>query len=175
MEKASRIASYLLSRYKQQFGERMDEIKLQKLLYFTQREAIIRSGEPMFDAEFRAWKYGPVIIDIHERYKADDLHDVVSEESLARWKDCLDYVFTEFASKKSMSLVSLAHGEQSWIRARTGFKKYEKSDVPMKLSDIYDDAEYRKQRRASLPIRRAIQSIYQQYPEIQRIPVIHSL
>lgn len=175
MEKVSRIASYLLSRYKQQFGESMDEIKLQKLLYFTQREAIIRSGELMFDAEFRAWKYGPVIIEIHEKYKADDLHDVVSEESLARWKDCLDYVFTEFASKKSTSLVSLAHGEQSWIRARDGFQKYEKSDVPMKLSDIYDDAEYRKQRRASLPIRRTIHSIYQQHPEIQRIPVIHSL
>ena len=175
MEKVTSIASYLLSRYYRVFGEKMDEIKLQKLLYFTQREAIIRTGEPMFDAEFRAWKYGPVIIEIHYRYKADDLHEDISEESLSRWKECLDYIFTEFASKKSMSLVSLAHGEKSWIRARAGIQKYERSDVPMKLSDIYDDAEYRKQRRASLPVRRAIHSFYQEHPEIQRVPVIHGL
>ena len=31
MEKATAIASYLINRYKQQFGEIMDEIKLQKL------------------------------------------------------------------------------------------------------------------------------------------------
>lgn len=165
MEKVTSIASYLLSRYKRQFGEDMDEIKLQKLLYFTQREAIIRTGKPMFDAEFRAWKYGPVIIEIHDRYKADDLHEDISEDSLSRWKECLDYIFTEFASKKSMSLVSLAHGEKSWIRARAGVKKYERSDVPMKLSDIYEDAQYRKQRRASLPIRRAIHSLISSIPK----------
>lgn len=175
MEKVTVIASYLLSRYKQKFGEKMDEIKLQKLLYFTQREAIIRTGKPMFDADFRAWKYGPVIIDIHERYKADDLHEEISADSLAKWKDCLDYIFMEFASKKSMSLVSLAHGERSWIRARFGISKYEKSDVPMQMSDIYEDAEYRKQRRASLPLRGAIHSFYQSHPEIQRVPIIHSL
>ena len=94
MEKVTRIASYLLDCYLKQFGEKMDEIKLQKLLYFTQREAIIRTGKPMFDAEFRAWKYGPVVIEVHERYKNDDLHEQLSEESLLEWKECLDYVLS---------------------------------------------------------------------------------
>lgn len=175
MEKVTQIASYLLSRYQKQFGEAMDEIKLQKLLYFTQREAIIRTGSLMFDAEFRAWKYGPVILEIHDRFKARDLHEELSIKSQEHWKECFDYVFREFAPKKSMSLVSLAHGERSWTRARIGYKKYDRSDVPMKLSDIYEDAEYRKQRRSSLPLRRAVYSFCQQHPEIQRIPVIHGV
>ncbi|MDE6258649.1 MAG: SocA family protein, partial [Muribaculaceae bacterium] len=87
MEKVSQIASYLLKSYKIRFGENMDEIKLQKLLYFTQREAIIRFGEPMFEAEFRAWKYGPVIIEIHNKYKADELHEVLSPESIEHWRE----------------------------------------------------------------------------------------
>lgn len=171
MEKVSCIASYLLKRYMMQFGESMDEIKLQKLLYFTQREAIIRKGEPMFDAEFRAWKYGPVIAEIHARYKAGDLHEELSHESIERWKECFDYVFNEFAPKKTMNLVSLAHGEKSWLRAREGYGKY---DMPMKLADLYEDAEYRKQRRASLPLRKAVNAFYEKFPEIQRIPVIHN-
>lgn len=175
MEKVSQIASYLLKRYKSRYGEVMDEIKLQKLLYFTQREAIIRMGEPMFEAEFRAWKYGPVIIDIHTKYKSGDLYEELSQESIQRWKDCFDYIFDELAPKKTMSLVSLAHGEKSWQRARVGFGKYDRSDVPMSLSDIYEDAEYRKQRRASLPLRRAVNAFYEKYPEIKRIPVIHKI
>lgn len=162
MEKVTRIASYLLNRYHKQYGEIMDEIKLQKLLYFTQKEAIIRTGQPMFDAEFRAWKYGPVITEIHEKYQAQDLHEELSPESIVRWRECFDYIFTELAPKKTMSLVSLAHGEKSWNRARKGYGKYDRSDVPMKLSDIFEDAEYRKQRRATLPLRRAAYSILQQ-------------
>ena len=175
MEKVTQIASYLLERYQKQFGESMDEIKLQKLLYFLQREAIIRTGELMFEADFRAWKYGPVIVEIHDRYKSNDFEETLSQESQERWKECLDYIFSEFAPKKTMNLVSLAHGEKSWMRARKGYGKYEKSDVPMKVSDIYEDAEFRQKRRDSLPIRRAINSFYQKHPEIQRLPIIHDL
>ena len=167
MEKVARIASYVLDRYRRRFGEELDEIKLQKLLYFIQREAIIRKGKPMFEAEFRAWKSGPVILEIHERYKAGDLQEELSEDSESEWKECLDYVFEELAPKSAMSLVSLAHGERSWKRARKGFTKYDRSDVPMELSDIYEDAAYRKQRRESLPIRRALHAFYQLHPEIQ--------
>lgn len=175
MEKVTYVASYLLKRYKKQFGERMDEIKLQKLLYFIQREAIIRTGKPMFEAEFRAWRYGPVIQEIHDKFKTDDLHDNLSQNSIEQWKDCFEYILSEFAPKKTMSLVSLAHGEKSWQRARIGYGKYDRSDVPMRIEDIYEDAAYRKQRRASLPLRRAVNTIYEKYPEIQRIPVIHSV
>lgn len=89
MEKVTKIASYLLDRYQKQYGEFMDEIKLQKLIYFIQREAIIRTEELMFDAEFRPWKYGPVIVEIHERYKAGDLKESLSPESQEQWKEFL--------------------------------------------------------------------------------------
>lgn len=175
MEKATAIASYLINRYKQQFGEIMDEIKLQKLLYFTQLEAIVRTREPMFDAEFRAWKFGPVIVEVHERFIADDLHEELSVESQDVWKDCFDYVFGHYAPKKSMALVRQSHCQKSWKRAREGYGYYDRSDVPMKLSDIYEDAEDTRKWRESLPLRRKVHAFMQSHPEIQRIPIIHSL
>ncbi len=161
-----------MDRYLSETGHKMDEIKLQKLLYFTQREAIIRSGVPMFDAEFHAWKYGPVIVDIQRLYKADMLHDELPQESVERWSECLDYVLNEYAPKRTMSLVTLSHGELSWKKARKGYGKYERSDVPMQLDDIYKDAERIKERRRTLPLRQKVRSFLDQHPEIQFVPMI---
>ena len=36
-----RIASYICLCYQQRYGKEIDEMKLQKLLYFTRRESII--------------------------------------------------------------------------------------------------------------------------------------
>ena len=42
------VASYISMRYMDIFGTRIDEMKLHKLLYFTQRECLIQMREPMF-------------------------------------------------------------------------------------------------------------------------------
>lgn len=73
MEKVTTIASYIYQRYQQDYGKRMDEMKLHKLLYFVQREAIIQTDEPMFKERFEAWKYGPVMVEIRRMYKDDCL------------------------------------------------------------------------------------------------------
>ena len=41
-------AKYLIHRYEEASGRTMDEMKLHKLLYFTQRESFILLGKPMF-------------------------------------------------------------------------------------------------------------------------------
>ena len=63
------VASYIYKRYMNDFGVRIDEMKLHKLLYFTQRECLIQKGEPMFEAHFEAWKYGLVIVLFRHYYK----------------------------------------------------------------------------------------------------------
>ena len=74
------VASYIYKRYMDDFGVRIDEMKLHKLLYFTQRECLIQKGEPMFDAQFEAWKYGPVMVQIRQHYKNDSLPELMDKE-----------------------------------------------------------------------------------------------
>ena len=100
------IASYISERYRKEFGERIDEMKLHKLLYFTQRECIVQTGEPMFPEVMHAWKYGPVMPEIRLLYKEDRLKNAPSEEVLKPYREVLDEVFREYAPSKPLTLVS---------------------------------------------------------------------
>lgn len=59
-EKILDVAQYIYDEYKRQSGENIDEMKLRKLLYFTQRESLAITNEPLFVENFEGWKYGPV-------------------------------------------------------------------------------------------------------------------
>lgn len=146
------IASYISERYRKEFGERIDEMKLHKLLYFTQRECIVQIGEPMFPEVLHAWKYGPVMPEIRHLYKEDRLKNVPSDEVMQPYREVMDEVFREYAPSKPLTLVSISHAELSWKRARKGYTKYESSDIPMKLEDIREDAENYKQRLTMLKV-----------------------
>lgn len=146
------IASYISDRYVKEYGERIDEMKLHKLLYLTQRECLIQTGEPMFDATFHAWKYGPVLPEIRQLYKKDALSGSLSKDDETKYARVLDYVFREFAGKRPFVLSNLTHCDYSWMHAREGYGKYEDSDVPMLLEDIRKDADYFRQRRRMLKI-----------------------
>lgn len=144
------IASYICDRYMKEYGERIDEMKLHKLLYLTQRECLIQKGEPMFEATFHAWKYGPVLPEVRLLYKQDGLKGGLSEEAQERYKAVLDFVFREFAGKRAFVLSNMTHCDYSWMHAREGYGKYEDSDVPMLMEDIRKDADYFRQRRRML-------------------------
>ena len=45
MEDVVKIASYICQRYEYQFGSRIEEMKLHKLLYFSQRESFTGQGD----------------------------------------------------------------------------------------------------------------------------------
>ena len=142
-----KVASYIYKRYKDETNTEIDEMKLHKLLYFSQRESIIRTGQQMFNEQFEAWKYGPVIVKVRDRYKSKTLNELPSDIELAPYQESLNFVFQNYASKDSWSLSILAHGESSWQNAREGYGADDRCDVPMNLDDIRNDAERIKMRR----------------------------
>jgi len=146
MESVAKIASYVSERYKKTYGQRIDEMKLHKLLYFIQRECIAQTDEPLFDATFHAWLYGPVLPEVRSLYKHDQLHELPSASVIQKYRPVFDEVFTRLAGSSSLLLVSISHGELSWRRAREGYGKYDSSDVPMKLDDIKEDARRYRER-----------------------------
>ena len=146
MEDVVKVASYICSRYQEEYGLKIDEMKLHKLLYFTQRECIAQTEKPMFDATFYAWMYGPVLPEIRTLYKQDLLHELPTEESVKKYLTIFDVICIDLASSKSVMLSAISHGEMSWKKARAGYRKYDESNVPMKLEDMYEDALRYKER-----------------------------
>ncbi len=142
------VASYIFQRYFKEFKEKIDEMKLHKLLYLVQRESIIQTGEPMFDAEFQAWVYGPVIVRVRDLYRNDSLNDVINEEKLSQFHNIFDVVFANYAHKDSWSLSVLTHGESSWQNARKGYADNDTNcSKELDINDINNDAERIKLRR----------------------------
>lgn len=144
------VASYISERFKKEFGVRIDEMKLHKLLYFTQRECFIQTCKPMFEAKFEAWKYGPVMVEVRQHYKDDTLHETMTMEQEKRYQPVFDMVFKIYAQQKSWSLSTLTHGEYSWKQARKGYEEQDASEVEIKTEDIMVDADRVRERRIVL-------------------------
>ena len=147
MENVVKIASYICQRYLQQFGKRIDGIKLQKLLYFTQRESIIQTGEPMFKEQFEARKYGPVLSPILHLYKDNALHESLSDATIEHYKKVFDTVFTTYAPKDELSLNSITPGEYAWQQARQKQSVTGRQTELIATDDIKKDANRVKIRR----------------------------
>ena len=146
MENVLNVAAYVAQRYFLEYNQEIDEMKLHKLMYFAQRESLIQTDEPLFDATFYGWKYGPILKEIRSAYEST----IAPQEFTKDCSSILNKVFNEYAKKDSWSLSRLTHGELSWKNSRIGIPTEENSDNPMNLQDIIADAERIKDRRKKL-------------------------
>ena len=147
MDDVLKIASYIANRYQKEYGSCIDEMKLHKLLYFTQRESIIQTDSPLFDTAFEAWKYGPVLVEIRRYYKNNALNMELPADKIAQYQPIFDKVFQQYTSKDSWSLSTITHGEYAWKHARIGIPSDENSNAKMQIEDIRQDAERIRIRR----------------------------
>lgn len=150
MEDLINIASYVYNRYADEYNSKIDEIKLHKLLYFAQRESLIQNREPLFNAVFYGWKYGPILKEIRLAYRDNLFYARVSQAVINRITSIMNKVFEEYAGKDSWSLSRLTHGEYSWKNLRVGIPDGENSNNPMSLDDIRVDADRIRERREML-------------------------
>lgn len=150
MEHVMTVAAYVYNRYQAEFNEKIDEMKLHKLLYFAQRESLVQTNEPLFDADFYGWRYGPVLKDIRGAYKAGSFQTEIPGDTAAALSRVMDKIFEEYAGEDSWSLSRLTHGETSWKAARRGIAPTESGDVALALEDIRLDADRIRTRREML-------------------------
>lgn len=147
MENLSIVASYIYKRYYMEYKTKIDEMKLHKLMYFSQRESLIQNGEPLFDGVFYGWKYGPVLKEIREMYRSNTFSVSIPTDVETRIRGIMDKVFEEYAPKASWSLSRLTHGEIAWKNSRIGIPDGINGDNPMELDDIRKDADRVRERR----------------------------
>lgn len=150
MENVMTVASYVYNRYQSEYHEKIDEMKLHKLLYFAQRESLVQTNEPLFDAPFYGWRYGPVLKDIRDTYKSGAFQTDIPAETAHSLKGVMDKIFEEYAGEDSWSLSRLTHGEISWKISRKGISPTDKGSVAIALDDIRLDADRIRTRREML-------------------------
>ena len=140
MERVFDVAQFIFDEYKRVSGQTIDEMKLQKLLYFIQRESLAVMGEPMFDAEFEGWKYGPVCREIRAVYTSDGLNTVCGDIAPNNARIAKN-VLARYGIIESWELSKMSHKEISWKNTRKGLSNEDIGDAPLSLADIKKDAQ----------------------------------
>lgn len=141
MERIIDVAQYIYTEYKKMSGKVIDEMKLHKLLYFSQRESFAVTGQPLFKEEFEGWKYGPVCREIRSCYTEDgmfgeDIQDIMLESTYIVKNIVLQYGVLE-----SWKLSELSHRELSWQNARKGIPEGQNGSKKLRIEDIRKDAQ----------------------------------
>jgi uncharacterized phage-associated protein len=140
MEKSLCVAKALYDMYFEQNGTYMDQMKMHKLMYFSQRESLMYNHEALFTEEFYGWKYGPVLKSVRSEYmKKVPFHKVDGSVS-PRTTLLLKNVLKQYGNVSSWKLSSLSHNEFSWKMARKGLNASENGDVQLSLDAMKVDA-----------------------------------
>nr|WP_300850052.1 type II toxin-antitoxin system antitoxin SocA domain-containing protein [uncultured Schaedlerella sp.] len=141
MDRILDVAAYIVEKYPVLTGENwLDEMKLHKLLYFTQRESFAIVGRPAFEGTFEGWRYGPVSCDVRAHYIDGDINsdtNPISEEV----KYIANNVILEYGSLDSWTLSNISHEEISWKNAREGLSAHQNGNRTLKTDDIREDAK----------------------------------
>ena len=138
MDRILDVAAYIVEKYPVLTGENwLDEMKLHKLLYFTQRESFAIVGRPAFEGTFEGWRYGPVSCDVRAHYIDGDINsdtNPISEEV----KYIANNVILEYGSLDSWTLSNISHEEISWKNAREGLSEHLKRMIFERTQKKYD-------------------------------------
>ena len=140
MEKIINVAQYIFNEYKRVTEEIIDEMKLQKLLYFSQRETFAILNQPLFNEVFEGWKYGPVSREVRTVFTEDGIN-AQTEDIKSESKYIINNIIQEYGALASWKLSALTHKETSWLNSRKGLKKEENGNVKIKMEDIREDAK----------------------------------
>lgn len=141
MEKTLHVAKMLYNLYYQQKGVCMDEMKMHKLMYFSQRESLMNTNEPLFNGVFYGWKYGPVLKEVRDQYFGVIVpFAYVSGTVRKETVDLLQKVLERYGSLSFWKLSCLSHEEFSWKKSRVGLESGDDGDVQLSLDAMRVDA-----------------------------------
>ena len=141
VERVIDVAQYIYDEYKRQSGEVIDEMKLHKLLYLSQRESLAITNEPLFPEALEGWKYGPVSKEVRTLYTEDGMYYEDKRPLSAAATYIVKNVILQYGGLASWKLSEISHKEISWQNARKNLAPGENGNKPLSIDDIRKDAE----------------------------------
>lgn len=111
------IAKYILTKCSKEESP-ISNLQLQKMLYYIQYEFLTKKNKPLFDDDFEAWKFGPVVPKVYYTYSYMgafkiianyDNYDSLCKEITSDDKKLLDNVIENKRQKDVWFLVDDTH------------------------------------------------------------------
>lgn len=129
---ADEFADWVLSKIDREAGDTISPLKLQKLLYYGQAWHLAIFNEPLFEERIEAWRHGPVVPSLYNKYREICKNCDIPIESLPlqmvelikESEELLTEVLSIYGEHSASYLEELTHSEQPWIEARGGLPPF---------------------------------------------------
>ena len=132
---------YIVKAYDDGKDSEITNMKIQKLLYYSQSIYLALFDCPLFIEEIQAWKYGPVCPPAYQFYREyedkqlpnqnEDLIDIPKDI-----QDLIDEIWQYFGRYHAYILSGMSHLEFPWRNARRGLNDYESSQELITKDDM---------------------------------------
>jgi len=147
---ALNVANNILKRA---FAEDIDitPMKLQKIIFCTYKEYLKKTGLSLFEEDFEAWRYGPVLPSVYNEFKhrganqIDDfaeinkrgIYRIVTEQGNEVFKGIVNRTWDTYKYYSGTDLSAFTHGENTaWQKAISARHRY------ILDADIRQEADY---------------------------------
>lgn len=133
---------FIMRAYEDGIEAEMTNMKVQKLLYYSQGLHLALYDEPLFDEEIQAWRYGPVCPPAYRFYSEFEAQQlpVPNKEFLLQithnQQKLLQEVWGYFGGYHAYRLSDMTHLEFPWKKARKGLPPDASSTEPILLEDM---------------------------------------
>lgn len=94
----------------------VDNLKLQKLVFYSQAISLVINKKPLFLDKIEAWDYGPVIPELYHTFKVyeaelpkDDSFNCSAEDI-----EIIDMAIEHYGDMTGPQLITLTHSEKPW-------------------------------------------------------------
>lgn len=94
----------------------IDNLKLNKLLYYAQGWSLARNGKPLFKDEIQAWDYGPVVDDVYHAYKVcrkapiqEPTYEFDEDKLSAEELELITDIYSNYGKFTSIALTNMTH------------------------------------------------------------------
>ena len=135
-------------------------LRLQKLLYYCQGWALGLLAEPLFPEPLEAWRHGPVVRSVYDRFKGQ-LEPITTQQiglpqtlipstSVA----LVEMVWSRYAGFTPKKLAEMTHHEPAWLEARGDLATDAGSDRVLNLVTMrnhFQDYAIREARKSVHP------------------------
>lgn len=136
-------------------GKKLTHLKLQKLMYYAVGYYLAAYGEPLVDARFEAWDYGPVLPELYQEFRefrnrpitqlANDLDWDTGEmvpvpipSGDKRVDHVVDYVWRTYSPYSALQLSDMTHNPGTpWEKTRKDNPGIRGVDIPDELLKDY--------------------------------------
>lgn len=127
MRSSGYISNFFIDMARYDENETITNMRINKLMYYAQAWSLVQSKKPLFEEDFEAWDYGPVLPSVYKKYKKYKKNNIdkvdpdysVNDLSTDDLKVLLS-AYTYFNQYSTTRLVNATHQKGSpWYTAYT--------------------------------------------------------